>query len=81
MRAPNPVKWFVFDLVSTDIDYTGGLALMSKIRQLQQQGIVVAFAEVEDVRTDLEQIGALQGVAADHIFETVQVALDAFARR
>jgi MFS superfamily sulfate permease-like transporter len=78
-RAPHPVRWFVFDLVSTeDIDFTGGLTLVAKIQQLQQQGIAVALADGDDVREDLERIGALQCVAPDHFFESVASAVDAY---
>jgi MFS superfamily sulfate permease-like transporter len=78
-RAPHPVRWFVFDLVSTDdIDFTGGLTLVAKIRQLQQQGIVVVLADGEDVREDLDRIGALHSVAAGHLVESVPHALHAY---
>jgi high affinity sulfate transporter 1 len=78
-HAPHPVRWFVFDLVSTaDIDFTGGLTLLSKIEQLQQQGVVVALAEELDVFEGLDRIGALRHVAPDHIFESVPRALDAY---
>jgi high affinity sulfate transporter 1 len=78
-RAPHAVRWFVFDLVSTDdIDFTGGLALVAKIQQLQQQGIIVALADGEDVREDLDRIGALHHVAPDHLFESVQDAVEVY---
>jgi MFS superfamily sulfate permease-like transporter len=78
-RAPHPVRWFVFDLVSTDdVDFTGGLALVARIQQLQQQGVVVALADGEDLRDDLGRIGALHHVAPDHLFESVPFALEAF---
>jgi MFS superfamily sulfate permease-like transporter len=78
-RAPNPVRWFVFDLVSTDeIDFTGGLTLVAKIRQLRQQGVAVALADGEDMLEDLERIGVLQEIPPDHCFESVVSALDAY---
>jgi MFS superfamily sulfate permease-like transporter len=78
-HAPHPVRWFVFDLVSTDdIDFTGGLTLVAKIQQLQQQGVVVAIADGEDVREDLDRIGALRHVSPHHVFESVPHALDAY---
>jgi MFS superfamily sulfate permease-like transporter len=78
-RAPHAVRWFVFDLVSTDeIDFTGGLTLVSKIQQLRQQGVVVAIADGEDVRDDLERIGALQHVAPHHLFDSAASAVEAY---
>jgi MFS superfamily sulfate permease-like transporter len=78
-RAPHPVRWFVFDLVSTgEIDFTGGLTLVAKIQQLQQQGLVVALADGEDVREDFDRVGLLRSVSPHHIFESVAHALDAY---
>jgi high affinity sulfate transporter 1 len=80
-RAPHPVRWFVFDLVSTDdIDFTGGLTLVARIKQLRQQGVVVAITDSEDVREELERIGALLHVAPEHLFESVVIALDAYRK-
>jgi MFS superfamily sulfate permease-like transporter len=77
--ARHPVQWFVFDLVSVDeIDYTGGLALAAAIKQLQERGIVVAFAEVDDVLHELECLGLIHDAAPDRVFESVQLAIDAF---
>jgi MFS superfamily sulfate permease-like transporter len=79
LRAPHPVRWFVFDLVSTDeIDFTGGLTLVAKVQQLQQQGVVVALADGEDVREDLDRIGLLRCVSSHHVFESLAHALDAY---
>jgi high affinity sulfate transporter 1 len=81
-HAPHPVRWFVFDLVSTDgIDFTGGLTLAAKIQQLQQAGVVVALADSEEVGDDLERIGALRHIAPDHLFDSVPHALDAYRAR
>jgi len=79
LQAPHPVKWFVFDLVSTeDVDYTGGLALMTAIRQLQQRGVIVALAEGDDVRREIERLAVLHAVTPDRVFESVGLALDAY---
>jgi MFS superfamily sulfate permease-like transporter len=78
-HAPHPVRWFVFDLVSTaDVDFTGGLAFVAKIEQLQQKGVIVALVESVDVSEDLERIGAMRCVTPDHVFESVQRALAAY---
>lgn len=79
LRAPHPPQWFVFDLVSMDdIDYTGGLALITKIKQLRAEGIVVGLANIDDVATDLMRIGVMHHVAAGHVFEAVSSAVEAF---
>lgn len=77
--APHPVTWFVLDLVSmSDIDYTGGLTLAATLTRLQQDGITVALTQAEDIRGELDRHGVSDRIGADHIFETVQAALDAF---
>jgi MFS superfamily sulfate permease-like transporter len=78
-QSPHPVRWFVFDLVTTaDVDFTGGLALVAKIEQLRQQGVVVAIADGDDMRDDLERIGALQHVTPDYLFDSAASALEAY---
>jgi MFS superfamily sulfate permease-like transporter len=81
-EAPHAVEWFLFDLVSMDdVDYTGGLALTTKIEQLQRQGTVVALANVDDVRDTLRRLGIVARVGEAYLFDTVQEAIDAFHRR
>jgi MFS superfamily sulfate permease-like transporter len=77
--APHPARWFVFDLVSVDeIDYTGGRALATAIKQLQDRGVVVAFAEIDDVKDELECLGIIHNVAPDHVFESVLLAIEGY---
>lgn len=77
--AASPVRWFVFDCVSMgDIDYTGGLALAGQVELLRSRGIVVGFADVEDVERLLARLGLLELVGGDHVFDTIVGAIDAF---
>jgi len=79
LHAPHPVRWFVFDLVSVyDIDYTAGRALAATIQALQARGVVVALAEIDDVRHELECIGLIHQVTPDRVFESVLLAIDAY---
>ena len=76
--APHPVKVLVLDLVSMDdIDYTATLALAETLTHLEQQGIVVALVQTEDVRTSLDRAGITQQVGTSRIFETVSDAVAA----
>jgi SulP family sulfate permease len=77
--APDPVRWLILDFVSVDdVDYTGGLVLKAKINELQEQGIVVAFASAEDVRESLERLDISERIGRVRFFDTVQDAIDAF---
>jgi len=79
--APNPVEWFVLDLVSMDeIDYTGGLALSATIAHLQGRGVTVALASTEDVSTDLNRLGVSDRVGRELVFESVHSAIEAYRR-
>jgi len=79
VHAPHPVRWFVFDFASVDeIDYTAGRALAATIRQLQARGVVVALAEIDDVRDEFERLGLINEVAPDRVFGSVLLAIDAY---
>ena len=76
--APHPVKVLVLDLVSMDdIDYTAALALAETLAHLEQQKIVIALVQTEDVRTSLDRAGITQQVGTSRIFETVSDAVAA----
>ena len=80
--APHPVKWLVLDLVSMDdIDYTAGLTLAATLRQLQRQGIIIAFAQIEDVADELDRLGITERVGKDHLFESVRAAVEAYRQQ
>ena len=80
--APHPVKWLVLDLVSMDdIDYTAGLTLAALLQRLERSGLIVAFAQAEDVTQQLSQFGLTALPSAANIYESVQSALDAYHRQ
>jgi high affinity sulfate transporter 1 len=77
--APHRVKWLLLDLVSmNDVDYTGGLTLSRIVRELQQQGITVALAAVEDIRDQLERLGISERVGNSRLFDSIQDAVEAY---
>ena len=79
-NAPHPVKVVVLDLVSMDnIDYTAALTLSETVTQFSRQGITVALAQTEDVRTSLDRAGITQQVGTAHLFGTVSEAVSALA--
>ncbi len=81
-QAPHPVEWLVLDLVSmSDIDYTAGLALETVVRQVREEGITVALAEIDDVSPQLEQFGVARHIGPERTFESTQAAVHAFHER
>ncbi|HEY8745122.1 MAG TPA: SulP family inorganic anion transporter [Chloroflexota bacterium] len=77
--APHPVKWLVLDLVSTaDIDYTAGLTFIALLKRFQHMGITVALAQDEDIRGELDRYAITQQVGSEHLFDTVQAAVQAY---
>ena len=77
--APHPVKRLVLDLVSmSDIDYTASISLAGTLSRLQQQGISIALAQAADVRGSLDRSGVTRQIGAEHIFEGVQDAVEAW---
>lgn len=77
--ASPPLRRLVLDLVSVeDIDYTAGLVLLATLTRLQQGEITIALAQAEDVRPALDRLGITARIGAEHLFATVQEAVDAF---
>ena len=75
-----PPRWFILDAAAIDdIDYTGGQTLSELADQLRERNVVLALCEVDDkVRTELDTFGIAAKIGAEHIYETVQEAVDAF---
>ena len=77
-KAPQPVRWLILDLVSMDdIDYTGGLTLAAALQELHGRGVSIALAQTEDVQDELERLGIIKLIGAEHVFDSVSAALDA----
>ncbi|HEV7215184.1 MAG TPA: SulP family inorganic anion transporter [Chloroflexota bacterium] len=76
-----PVRRLVLDLVSVDdIDYTAGLVLLATLTRLQQEGVTIALAQAEDVRLALDRLGITVRLGSEHLFATVQEAVDAVGK-
>jgi SulP family sulfate permease len=78
----DPARWFVLDAAAIDdIDFSGGKTLGELADQLGERNIVLALAEVNDkVRAQLDTFGITQKVGAEHIYDTIQDAVEAFHR-
>jgi sulfate permease, SulP family len=64
-----------------EIDYTGATVLADLIRQLHSRGVDVAVARLESVRAQqsFERLGLFTLIGRDHVFRSVQEAIDALA--
>ena len=79
--SPTPVKTFVLDANGiSDIDYTGARAFQQLALDLQARGVTTAIARSSHlVHHDLKHSGLLQRIPPDHLFSSVQDAIDALA--
>ncbi|MEM8732161.1 MAG: SulP family inorganic anion transporter [Pseudomonadota bacterium] len=70
---PSP-RWICFDASAIDdIDYTAGAVLTSTIKDLQSQGIEIAFLFVDDtVRKELDRYGIIDLVGPEALFESAR---------
>jgi SulP family sulfate permease len=82
VESVEPLSWFVLDAGSIDdLDYTGGKTLAELVDQLRARGTTFAVAEpTERVRRELDVFGIRAKIGEEHVFETVQDALQAFRR-
>jgi len=64
-----------------EIDYTGATVLADLIQRLRGRGVDVAVARLESVRAQqsFEQLGLMTLLGRDHVFRSVQEAIDALA--
>ena len=64
-----------------EIDYTGAAMLADLIRELRSRGLDVAIARLESVRAQasFERLGLFALIGRDHVFRSVQEAIDALA--
>jgi sulfate permease, SulP family len=82
VEGDDPPRWFVLDAAAVDdIDFSGGKTLAELADQLHERNVVLALCEVDDkVRAQLDTFGITPKVGAEHIYETVEDALEAFRR-
>jgi SulP family sulfate permease len=78
--VPDPPRWFVLEADAIDdIDFTGGKTLAELVDQLAERGVVFAVAGARPaVRRELDQFGVTAKIGADHVFETLDGAREAF---
>ncbi|MGZ6913718.1 MAG: SulP family inorganic anion transporter, partial [Acidimicrobiia bacterium] len=76
----DPPRWFILDAAAVDdIDYSGGKTLSELADQLHERNVALVLCEVDPkVRTQLDTFGITPKVGAEHIYETVQDAIEAF---
>ena len=80
VEGDDPLRWFVLDAAAIDdIDYTGGKTLGELADQLRERNVALVLCEVDDrVRVQLDTFGIIAKVGAEHIYETVGEAIEAF---
>ena len=80
-RFAAPVKAFVLDANGiSDIDYTGARAFRQLAPELSAGGVTTAIARSSHlVHRDLKHSGLLQRIPPDHLFSSVQDAIEGLA--
>jgi MFS superfamily sulfate permease-like transporter len=80
VEGDDPPRWFVLDAAPVDdIDFSGGKTLGELADQLHERNIVLALCQVDPkVRAQLDTFGIAAKVGAEHIYDTVQDAVEAF---
>jgi SulP family sulfate permease len=78
--ADPPPRWLVFDAEATrDIDITAGEMLESLINELRAQGVTFVIAEPNGrMRESLQAAGLVEKIGAEHIYPTVDTAINAY---
>lgn len=80
--AADPVHALVLDADGmSDIDYTGAQRLGELATELKGQGVTTAIARTSHlVHRDLEHSGLLADIGPDHLFASVEEAIEALAK-
>jgi SulP family sulfate permease len=78
--TPIPPKWLVLQADAIDdVDYTGGETLLELAGRLAERKIVFGIAEPSDqLRAELGRFGITRKIGSDHIYDSLDAALDAF---
>jgi high affinity sulfate transporter 1 len=78
--VPDPPRWVVLHTdAMDDIDYTGGKTLEETAAQLVDRGIVVAVVDSSrHLRAELDRFGVTDAIGAEHYYDSLQAARDAF---
>ncbi|HET9630756.1 MAG TPA: SulP family inorganic anion transporter [Terrabacter sp.] len=78
--APDPVSWLILDCSSIpDIDYSAAAALEGLITFVHTHGATFALAATDpNLRASLSAMGVLAHLHEEHIFDSVEDAVDAY---
>jgi SulP family sulfate permease len=78
-RDPSPKLIVIEANALVEIDYTGATVLAELIGQLRGRGVDVAVARLESVRAQesFARLGLFALIGRDHVFRSVQEAIDA----
>jgi MFS superfamily sulfate permease-like transporter len=81
--VPDAPHWVVLDANAIDdIDYTGGMTLAEIATQLEERKIVFAVAGAgHHLRRELDRFGVTDKIGADHYYDGVNAAREAFHAR
>jgi MFS superfamily sulfate permease-like transporter len=79
-EAAHPVRWVVATAEPiTDVDTTAANILDQLLRELRQQRVTLAFAELKGpVKDRLGRYGLYDAIGPDHFFPTIGTAVDAY---
>jgi len=74
------LKWFCLSAANIgDVDYTSAEALKTVVSEMKRMGVTFVMSEVADpVREEFDRDGITAMVGAEHIFESVQDAIEAY---
>jgi sulfate permease, SulP family len=74
-------RWFVLDASAVaDIDFTAAKSLLTLADELDERGVRFVMAEVtDDLRALMTRYGLMQRIGADHVFDTMDQAAEAYA--
>jgi len=81
LRDAGPsLKWFCLSAANIgDVDYTSAEALKTVVSEMKKAGVTFVMSEVADpVREEFDRDGITAMVGAEHIFESVQDAIETY---
>ena len=79
-RSPTPVRWLAIDAMAiSGLDFSAGRALAELQQDLAQIGVTLALIIIPvRHRSNLESMGLIELIGANHIFESRHACLAAY---